>query len=59
MNFLQHCKLEFGDYVQTHEEHMNDMHSQMIGALSIWPTGNSQGGSYFYSLNTGRVIARQ
>ena len=27
LNFLQHCKLEFGDYVQTHEEHMNDMQS--------------------------------
>ena len=22
---LQHCKLEFEYYVQTHEEHMNDM----------------------------------
>ena len=25
VNFLQHCKLEVGDYAQTHEEHMNDM----------------------------------
>ena len=33
VNFLQHCKLEFGDYVQTHEEHMNDMQSCTIEAL--------------------------
>ena len=31
--FLQHCKLEFGDYVQTHEEHTNDMKLHMIG---VW-----------------------
>ena len=59
VNFLQHCKLEFGDYVQTHEEHTNDMKSRMIGALSLQATGNSQGGYYFYSLTTGYVIAWQ
>ena len=31
----------------------------MIGALLLQPTGNSQGGYYFYSLTTGRVIACQ
>ena len=35
VNFLQHCKLEFGDYVQTHEEHTNDMQSCTIGALLL------------------------
>ena len=59
VNFLQHCKLEFGDYMQTHEEHMNDMRSCMIGALLLRPTGNSQGGYYFYSLMTGHVIPCQ
>ena len=59
VNFLQHCKLEVGDYVQTHEEHTNDMKSHMIDALSLWPTGNSQGGYYFYSLTMGRVITQQ
>ena len=59
VNFLQHCKLKFGDYVQTHEEHTNDMTSHMIGTLSLWPTGNSQGGYYCYSLTTGHVIAQQ
>ena len=59
VNFLQHCKLEFGDYVQTHEEHMNDMKSRTIGALPLWPTGNSQGGYYFHSMTMGCVIAQQ
>ena len=57
--FLQHCKLEFGGYVQTHEEHTNDMKLRMIGALSLWSTCNNQGGYYFYSLTTGCVITRQ
>ena len=35
------------------------MKSQMIGALSLRPTGNSQGGYYFFSLTTGHVIAWQ
>ena len=59
VNFLQHWKLEFGDYVQTHEEHTNDMRSCMICALSQRPTSNSQGGKNFYSLTTGHVIAQQ
>ena len=59
VNFLQHCKLEFGDYIQTHEEHTNDMKLHMIGALSLQPTDISQGGYYFYSLTTGHVIAWQ
>ena len=59
VNFLQHCKLEFGDYVQTHEEHTNDMKLCMIGALTLRPTGDNQGGYYFYSLTTGHVIVRQ
>ena len=59
VNFLQHCKFEFGDYVQTHEEHTNDMKLCTIGSLSLWPTGNSQGGYSFYSLTMGHAIAWQ
>ena len=43
VNFFQHCKLEFGDYVQTHEEHTNDMKLCTIGVLSLVPTINIQG----------------
>ena len=44
--YTTHCKLEFGDYVQTHEEHDNSMAARTIGAITLRPTGNTQGG-YF------------
>ena len=30
----------------------------MVGALALCPTGNAQGGFYFLSLSTGRVLNR-
>jgi len=36
----KHCALEFGSYVQIHEEHDNAMTS---GAIALWATGNTQG----------------
>jgi hypothetical protein len=53
-----HCKLEFGSYVQVHEEHDNGLAPRTTGALALRPTGNAQGGFLFYSLTTGRKIAR-
>ena len=49
IDFNAHCKVEFGDYVQTHEEHDNSMQARTIGAIATSPTGNSQGGYYFIS----------
>jgi hypothetical protein len=43
VNFNLHCKYEFGEYVQTHEQHDNSMAPHTIGALSMHPTGNVQG----------------
>ena len=57
-SYTTHCKLEFGDYVQTHEEHDNSMAARTIGAIALRPTGNTQGGYFFYSLTTGRVLNR-
>jgi len=31
----------------------------MIGALALCPTGNVQGGFYFYNLATGCIISRR
>jgi len=31
----KHCQLEFGDYVQLHEEHNNTMAARTTGALAI------------------------
>ena len=58
VNYAKHCKLEFGTYVQTHEEHDNSMATRTTGAIALRPTGNQQGGYYFYSLTTGRRINR-
>ena len=55
----KHCELEFGEYVQTHEEHDNSMSPRTIGALALRPTGNSQGGYYFLSLSSGQRINRK
>ena len=47
IDFHKHCQLEFGSYVQTHEDHDNTMATRTIGAIALRPTGNSQGGYYF------------
>jgi hypothetical protein len=59
LDFNKHCKLEFGAYVQTHEQHDNSMDSRTIGAIALRPTGNAQGGYFFMSLVTGRRITRR
>ena len=58
LDFKRHCRFQFGEYVQTHEQHDNSMLSRTVGALALRPTGNAQGGHYFLSLSTGRVINR-
>jgi hypothetical protein len=54
----KHCQLEFGTYVQTHEEHDNLMLPRTTGTIALRPTGNDQGGYYFLSLSTGRRLNR-
>ena len=41
-----------------HEEHDNSLNPRTIGALALRPTGNVQGGYFFFSLTTGKVISR-
>jgi len=59
VTYDRHCKFDFGQYVQTHEQHDNTMTPRTIGALALRPTGNIQGNFYFLSLSTGRVLNRQ
>ena len=59
LDFNAHCKVEFGEYVQTHEEHDNSMATRTVGAIATCPTGNIQGGYYFIRLDTGRRINRK
>ena len=57
-SYTTHCKLEFGDSVQTHEEHDNSISARTIGAIALRPTGNTHGGYFFFSLTTGGVLNR-
>ena len=58
LDYCKHVWLEFGSYVQTHEEHTNDMLPRTIGTICLRPSGNEQGGHYFMSLMTGRHLLR-
>ena len=58
LGYVKHCCLEFGTYVQVHEEHSNSMTTRTTGAIALRPTGNAQGGYYFLSLTTGRRLNR-
>jgi hypothetical protein len=58
LDYTKHCQLEFGANVQTHKEHDNSMATRTTGAIAFRPTGNEQGGYYFFSLTTGRVLNR-
>jgi hypothetical protein len=58
LDYAKHCQLEFGAYVQTHEEHNNSMATRMTGAIALCPTKNKKGGHFFLSLATGRMLNR-
>ena len=58
VDYNRHCRHEFGQYVQTHEQHDNSMSPRTVGSLAMCPTGNSQGKYYYFSLSTGRIINR-
>ena len=58
LDYHKHCRYKFGDYVQTHKEHDNTLLSHTVGAIALRPTGNQQGGYFFMSLHTGRIINR-
>ena len=50
LSFDKHAVLKFRPYVQTHEEHSNGMEPRTMGAICLGPTGNTQGGHWFFSL---------
>ena len=60
-DFNKHYKLNFGSYVQTHEENAprNSMATRTIGAITLGPDNSQQGGYWFMSLNTGKKIHRR
>jgi hypothetical protein len=61
LDYKKHCKLPFGAYVETHEEHVhtNTMANRTIGAICLGPTVNFQGSYKFLCLRTGIRITRK
>ena len=58
VDYKRHCHFQFGEYMQTHEEHNNSMNPRTVGAIALHPVGNAQGSFYFLSIATGRVLNR-
>ena len=58
VDYKRHCHYQFGEYVQTHEEHNNSMNPRTVGAIALRLVGNGQGSFYFLSVTTGRVLNR-
>jgi hypothetical protein len=58
IDYTKHCRVEYGQCVQTHEKHDNSMTPRTVGALTLRPTGNAQGGHYFHSLMSGQHLHR-
>ena len=46
IDYDKHCKIEYGAYAQSHDEHDNSMATRTTGAIALRPTGNNQGGYY-------------
>jgi hypothetical protein len=55
LTFDLHARCQFGQYVQTHEEHSNGMEPRTTGAICLGPTGNAHGSHYFFSLTMGNA----
>ena len=58
LNADTHAVIEFGSYVQTHEEHTNNMDDRTLAGICLGPTGNDQGGHWFLSLTSGSRVMR-
>jgi hypothetical protein len=55
-DYHKHCKLQFGSYVQAHQEPSptNTQAARTVGAICLGPTGNIQGSYKFLNLRTGK-----
>ena len=55
------CAMVYGRYFQIHKEDQlrNSTAVRKQGAITLGPSGNTQGGHKFYTLNTGKVVVRQ
>ena len=61
LDYRKHCQLNFGSYMQVQEEPtpINSRAARTIGAITLGPKGNLQGGYKFLNLQTGKKIKRR
>ena len=60
LDYNKHCTMEFGTYVQAHNENdpSNNNIERSIDGIYLRPNENIQGGHLIMNLNTGKVISR-
>jgi len=54
----KHYRVEFGTYVQVHENHDNYQQSKTSGVTALHTSVNEQGGNYFLSLDIDKRMLR-
>ena len=59
-NYKEIIKLNFGDYMYVHKSRKltNNNENRTLGAIALYPSGNTQGSWHFMSLDTGKRIYR-
>ena len=60
MDYKKNLQIQFGQNCQVHENHTprNNEKERTLGAISLGPSGNKQGGYYFMRLKTGSKVHR-
>ena len=60
MNFKKRCRVDFGEYVEVHDEPTptNSMDSRTRLCVALGPTGNLQGNYKFMDINTGMKLKK-
>jgi hypothetical protein len=56
IDYNKHVRLEFSEYVQTHEEHDSTMTDRTIGVICLGLTGNERRTHWFMCLASGSRI---
>ena len=61
LDYNELVKLQFGDYVQVHQERQitNSNEARSVGAIALYPSGNAQHTWHFMSLNTSKRLHRR
>ena len=61
LDFKKHCQLDFGEYVEIHEEPSptNGMTARTRACIALGPTGNLQGTYEFLDTDTWSVLKKR